>query len=165
MEQEKNMDNATRHLIDSNKARAYEDQKKMRNEIKDFAEECSVFNLSKVYSLIKDIKRRNRMDLSLDDELKKMKDTLKPGSDSKKQKIYVLRFNEYDDHETVVTGWKKISVRAETLDDAIAIGNKHFADKKNIKYREYVCNSTYAGFTEFYGDLEVINVNQNGVNK
>jgi len=159
------MDDATRHLIDSNKARAFEDQKKMRNEIKDFAEDCSVFNLSKVYSLIKDIKRRNRMDLSLDDELKKIKKNMEPGSDSKKQKIYVLKYNEHDKYGTIVTGWKRISVRAETLDDAIAIGNKHFADNKNIKYREYVCNSTYAGFTEFYGDLPVINVNQNGVNK
>ena len=159
------MDDATRHLIDSNKARAFEDQKKMRNEIKNFAEDCSVFNLSKVYSLIKDIKRRNRMDLSLDDELKKIKENMESGSDSKKQKIYVLKYNEHDKYETTVTGWKKISVRAETLDDAIAIGNKHFADKKNIKYREYVCNSNAVGFTEFYGDLPVINVNQNGVNK
>ena len=54
------MDDATRHLIDSNKARAYEDQKKMRNEIKDFADNCSVFNLSKMYSLIKDLKRIKR---------------------------------------------------------------------------------------------------------
>lgn len=105
------------------------------------------------------------MSFTFENEMKKLKNIMEEQTMSEKQKIYVLKYNEHSIDGMFITAWKKISVRAESLDKAISIGNKHFADNKNIKYREFVCDSSYIGFTEFYGELPVINVDQNGVNK
>ena len=45
------------HLHDSNKAKAYEEQKEMRKELKDFVSECSVFELQKLYKEMKLVKK------------------------------------------------------------------------------------------------------------
>ena len=45
------------HLHDSNKAKAYEDQKEMRKELRDFISECKVFELQKLYEEMKRFKR------------------------------------------------------------------------------------------------------------
>ena len=45
------------YLHDSNKAKAYEEQKEMRKELKEFVSECSVFELQKLYKEMKLVKR------------------------------------------------------------------------------------------------------------
>ena len=45
------------HLHDSNKAKAYEEQKEMRKEMKDFISECKDFELQGLYSEMKRLKR------------------------------------------------------------------------------------------------------------
>ena len=45
------------HLHDSNKAKAYEEQKEMRKELKDFISKCKVFELQGLYSEMKRLKR------------------------------------------------------------------------------------------------------------
>lgn len=54
------IDDAVKEVIDSNKARARQDRNKMRQEIKDCVDNCSVFDLHKIFSLIKEIKRNSR---------------------------------------------------------------------------------------------------------
>lgn len=54
------IDDAVKEVIDSNKAKARQDRNKMRKEIKDCVDNCSVFDLHKIFSLIKEIKRNNR---------------------------------------------------------------------------------------------------------
>jgi len=44
-------------LHDRNKAKAYEEQKQMRNEVKSFVESCSILHLQELYSEIKRFKR------------------------------------------------------------------------------------------------------------
>jgi len=44
-------------LHDRNKAKVYEEQKQMRNEVKSFVESCSVLHLQELYSEIKRFKR------------------------------------------------------------------------------------------------------------
>jgi len=53
------IDDAVKHVIDSNKAKAKRDQVKMENEIKDFVDKCNVFDLQKIYSFVKSIKRKS----------------------------------------------------------------------------------------------------------
>lgn len=55
------IDDAVKEVIDSNKARARQDRHKMRKEIKDFVDNCSVFNLQKIFSLVKEIKRKHTL--------------------------------------------------------------------------------------------------------
>ena len=45
------------HLHDSNKAKAYEEQKEMRKEWNDFISKCKVFELQGLYSEMKRLKR------------------------------------------------------------------------------------------------------------
>lgn len=44
-------------VIDSNKAKAYEEQKSMRKELKDFIDSCNTFHLQEFYSEYKRIVR------------------------------------------------------------------------------------------------------------
>ena len=104
------------------------------------------------------------MTFTFENEMKKLTNKLEE-SVADKQKIYVLRYNEYSLDGMFVTAWKKVSIRSDNLDQAKEIGNNHFKDNKNIKFRECICTSNDVGFNEFYGDVPVINVNQNGVNK
>jgi hypothetical protein len=104
------------------------------------------------------------MTFTFENEMKKLTNKLEE-SVADKQKIYVLRYNEYSLDGMFVTAWKKVSIRSDNLDQAKEIGNHHFKDNKNIKFRECICTSNDVGFNEFYGDVPVINVNQNGVNK
>lgn len=104
------------------------------------------------------------MTFTFENEMKKLTNNLEE-SVADKQKIYVLRYNEYSLDGMFVTAWKKVSIRSDNLDQAKEIGNDHFKDNKNIKFRECICTSNDVGFNEFYGDVPVINVNQNGVNK
>ena len=104
------------------------------------------------------------MTFTFENEMKKLTNKLEE-SVADKQKIYVLRYNEYSLDGMFVTAWKKVSIRSDKLDQAKEIGNNHFKDNKNIKFRECICTSNDVGFNEFYGDVPVINVNQNGVNK
>jgi hypothetical protein len=104
------------------------------------------------------------MTFTFENEMKKLTNKLEE-SVADKQKIYVLRYNEYSLDGMFVTAWKKVSIRSDNLDQAKEIGNDHFKDNKNIKFRECICTSNDVGFNEFYGDVPVINVNQNGVNK
>ena len=53
------IDDAVKHVIDSNKAKAKRDQVKMENEIKDFVDKCNVFDLQKIYSIVKSLKRKH----------------------------------------------------------------------------------------------------------
>tara|TARA_R100000388_G_C7088492_1_gene86607 strand:+ start:235 stop:408 length:174 start_codon:yes stop_codon:yes gene_type:complete len=46
--------------IDKNKAKAYEEQKEMRIECKEFIEKCSAWHLQEVYAEIKRLKRGNK---------------------------------------------------------------------------------------------------------
>ena len=104
------------------------------------------------------------MTFTFENEMKKLTNKLEE-SVADKQKIYVLRYNEYSLDGMFVTAWKKVSIRSDNLDQAKESGNDHFKDNKNIKFRECICTSNDVGFNEFYGDVPVINVNQNGVNK
>lgn len=104
------------------------------------------------------------MTFTFENEMKKLTNKLEE-SVADKQKIYVLRYNEYSLDGMFVTAWKKVSIRSDNFDQAKEIGDNHFKDNKNIKFRECICTSNDVGFNEFYGDVPVINVNQNGVNK
>ena len=44
-------------VIDNNKARAYEEQKKMKQECQEFLDTCSKFHLQEIYAEIKRMKR------------------------------------------------------------------------------------------------------------
>ena len=44
-------------VIDNNKAKAHEERKKMREECKEYIENCSTFHLQELYSEIKRMKR------------------------------------------------------------------------------------------------------------
>ena len=46
--------------IDKNKAKAYEEQKEMRIECKEFIEKCSAWHLQEIYAEIKRLKRGNK---------------------------------------------------------------------------------------------------------
>lgn len=104
------------------------------------------------------------MTFTFENEMKKVTNKLEE-SVADKQKIYVLRYNEYSVDGMFVNAWKKVSIRSESFDEAKKIGDDHFKDNRNIKFRECICTSNDIGFSEFYGDVPVINVNQNGVNK
>ena len=45
-------------VIDSNKAKVYQDQKAMREDSLQFVGSCSIFDLQEVYKLIKTLKER-----------------------------------------------------------------------------------------------------------
>ena len=45
-------------VIDSNKAKVYQDQKAMREDCLQFVGSCSIFDLQEVYKLIKRLKER-----------------------------------------------------------------------------------------------------------
>ena len=53
------IDDAVKYVIDSNKAKAKRDQVHMENEIKDFVDKCNVFELQKIYSFVKSIRRKS----------------------------------------------------------------------------------------------------------
>ena len=55
------IDDAVKEVIDSNKAKARQDRHKMRKEIKDFVDNCSVFNLQQIFSFVKQIKRKHTL--------------------------------------------------------------------------------------------------------
>ena len=55
------IDDSVKEVIDSNKAKARQDQSKMRKEIKEFVDNCPVFNLQKIFSLVKEIKRNRTL--------------------------------------------------------------------------------------------------------
>jgi|TARA_A100001515_G_scaffold79156_1_gene62844 hypothetical protein len=45
-----------KYVIDENKARAYEEQKEMRDDVAFFVLNCSVFNLQRMFSRMKELK-------------------------------------------------------------------------------------------------------------
>ncbi len=45
-------------VISQNKAKAYEEQKEMREECADFVKDCSTFHLQEIHSEIKRLKKR-----------------------------------------------------------------------------------------------------------
>lgn len=45
-------------VIDGNKQKAFEDRKKMREELKDFAENCNSYELMKMYDEYRRLKRK-----------------------------------------------------------------------------------------------------------
>ena len=61
MTKEEKMTDQTRWGIDQvqqiNKAKAYEDQKDMREELKKFVFNCNTFNLQKMYERMKDLNK------------------------------------------------------------------------------------------------------------
>lgn len=105
------------------------------------------------------------MKFTFENELKKINQMFEEKPMTVKQKIYVLRYNEYSLDGMFVNAWKKISIRSESLDQAKIIGDEYFKKNKNMKFRECICTSNDIGFNEFYGNVPVINVNKNGVNK
>jgi len=44
-------------VIDKNKAKAYEDRKEMKKELKKFIDECNAYELQKIYSEFKRLRR------------------------------------------------------------------------------------------------------------
>ena len=45
-----------KYVIDENKARAYEEQKEMRDDVAFFVLNCSVFNLQRMFNKMKELK-------------------------------------------------------------------------------------------------------------
>ncbi len=57
------IDDTIKEVIDSNRAKAHEKAKKdqvaMRSEVKEYIENCSILNLQKIFSFVKEIKRKH----------------------------------------------------------------------------------------------------------
>ena len=45
-----------KHVIDDNKAKAYEEQKEMRDDVAFYVLNCSVFNLQRMFKRMKELK-------------------------------------------------------------------------------------------------------------
>ena len=45
-----------KHVIDGNKARAYQEQKEMRDDVAFYVLNCSVFNLQRMFKRMKELK-------------------------------------------------------------------------------------------------------------
>lgn len=104
------------------------------------------------------------MTFTFENEMKKLTNNLEE-SVTQKQKIFVLKYNEYSVDGMFIKAWKKIGVRTSDLDQAKIIGSNHFKNNRNIKFTEFICTSDDKRFNDFYSDVPIINVNLSGVNK
>lgn len=102
--------------------------------------------------------------ISISSEMSKMHDIMNEDKIAEKQKIYILKYNKIGIDRVILAGFEIIGVRAKDSVIAKFIGDEYFKGRSDIKFHDFICDSSEVTF-QFYSDIPVINVNQNGVNK